>query len=123
MIDLYRMRGQNYGYYVKAGFFCAIIFLDIGVGGSYQKALLLFGHRFFGFAENDIAARFHLHKNQMICCFGNNIQLVFQKSPVAVQNTISFRCQISRNGIFALFPEFVMFGHTPCYSTKVIKIP
>lgn len=74
--------------------------------------------RIFRTAEIFIAAGLDLYDDQLPVFFGNNVNFLFPRPPVAVPYPVPFFHEVECRKVFAFFSQFIMCRHRQ-FSAKI----
>ncbi len=90
MVDMVRISGKNNSDYIESHFQINIIVFNVSVDCFYQMALFFAINKFFRFTEKPSATGFHFCNHQRLFFLSDDIDLLFSKSPFALETNISF---------------------------------
>ena len=80
---------ENNGNDIETGVHIQIILENIGIGGSNQHALFPLRHSQIGLAMLVSLSGFHLDDNQILTVLGDNVNLLMDVMPIALQNLVA----------------------------------
>lgn len=94
---------ENDGNDVETGVGIDVVLENIGIGGIDKTRLLLPRNSKIGLAIVVVLPRLHLHNDQLLAIFCNDINLLVVITPITFEDLVAFPFQVLGRKLFALF--------------------
>ena len=106
---------ENDGYNIKTSVDIQVVRENIGIGGINKSRLLLIRHGKVRVTVLITLPSFHLHDDQLVPIFCDNIYFFMLIAPILFQNLIAFVNKKLCSQFLAQFSQFVM----PCHKRSI----
>lgn len=102
---------ENDGNDVETGVGIDVVLENIGIGGIDKTRLLLPRNSKIGLAIVVVLPRLHLHNDQLLAIFCDDINLLVPVTPIPFEDLVTLLHQELSSKFLALFAKFIMFCH------------
>ena len=109
---------KNDGNNIKTSVDVQIVCEKIGIGSINKSRLLLIRHGNVRVTMIIVLSGFHLHNDQLVSIFCNNVYFFMLVTPIFLQNLIAFVGKKLSSQLLTHFPQFVM----PCHKIRIYCI-